>query len=887
MPDSPKYLYDPTHADSIAALSRLGRAPSSGAQTIGVFRFRGGEPVRIARLDDNTWMATRLDAAGRPRRLLDRLLELVRSLFRLEGGRRWKLTGRDRREMESWMFAMSARALQQQMRCQREQAAVRDRRDASTLSRLEALPLPLLHAIGVRLSLQDCHALRQVCSRFAKPTAHCVPLLQAALWTTLPGLRRALAHMLPQTESRPFAVEPDRPTRAKALQVAADRVSELPASQRCAGLRSVLDAIQLAFPDGDGAAVPLRVLATELARQPCLAVEESRQVQRLAVELCRALERLPLAERIGAALALHRNPTLSITDRVRALLVPESCWLLAVRVVPAVQRRRVVDDLASLVAEPSRLPPSKAVPLALQALELAELDPGASAQALAALIRISALAMLVQDCPPVPPDPRGGHAAFRAGMAVWERLLATASAWPTQAAVILMKALLQALAALSDQRVKNKARLAAGRWLQNAGELPGNDRHMIEALLFALLAEPARLAAWNAMWDALPPPASQHDDAAEADIRQIARCLTYLADATQWESMLLPRLTPLPPQQQAALLSNLPAFLYRGPHTMELFERVLNLAVHHRLMKPLTLWYRARTLADYGQYGDALDSALVCQPTVQQAQWIVALSRNRVVPQLWIDVGLAAMEPPLPNAALQASLIGAVAVQCHGCGIALDAGWQARLVRLTEALVQLEDTAARLDTAALSALIGIGDVMLQLHDGAARSARRAWAEDAIPAFVDAVWRWVRALPFDSMLGMLAALCTVRAPFAPSYERHFHLATVRHALGLLPALSPEQQSDLLPLLVDMESGPKGARPIDWRGFDRCRQTLWQAIVELPARERARARLLDKVSYWFARAPADAASRRAWRDARREYLAMVDGVRSDHRPVLAWR
>ena len=162
MPDSPKYLYDRTHADSIAALSRLGRAPSSGAQTIGVFRFRGGEPVRIARLDDNTLMAIRLDAPGRPRRLLDRLLELVRSLFRLEGGRRWKLTGRDRREMESWMFAMSARALQQQMRCQREWAAARGRRDASTLSMLESMPLPLLNAIGARLSPKDCHALRQV-----------------------------------------------------------------------------------------------------------------------------------------------------------------------------------------------------------------------------------------------------------------------------------------------------------------------------------------------------------------------------------------------------------------------------------------------------------------------------------------------------------------------------------------------------------------------------------------------------------------------------------------------------------------------------------------------------------------------------------------------------
>src|SRR5690606_4006766 len=99
MPDSPKYLYDPTHADSIAALSRLGRAPSSGAQTIGVFRFRG-ESVRVERLDDNTFVAIRLDAAGRPRSLLDRLLDLVRSLFRLEGGRRWQLTGRDRREME-------------------------------------------------------------------------------------------------------------------------------------------------------------------------------------------------------------------------------------------------------------------------------------------------------------------------------------------------------------------------------------------------------------------------------------------------------------------------------------------------------------------------------------------------------------------------------------------------------------------------------------------------------------------------------------------------------------------------------------------------------------------------------------------------------------------
>ena len=92
---------------------------------------------------------------------------------------------------------------------------------------------------------------------------------------------------------------------------------------------------------------------------------------------------------------------------------------------------------------------------------------------------------------------------------------------------------------------------------------------------------------------------------------------------------------------------------------------------------------------------------------------------------------------------------------------------------------------------------------------------------------------------------------------------------------------------LPLLIQMESGPKGARPVDWRGFDSCRQALWQAIAALPARERARAGVLGKVSRWFARAPADAGSRQAWREARRQYLALTDDVRNPHLPVSGAR
>ncbi|KAA6127015.1 hypothetical protein [Cupriavidus cauae] len=890
MPHPPKYLYEPAHADSIAALSRLGRPPSGGAQTVGVFRFRGGEPVRIERLDDDTFVAIRLDASGRPRRLpgslLDRLLDVIRSLFRLEGGTRWTLTKSDCREMESWMFALSARAMQQEARCRRERAAMRDRRDASTLSRFEALPLPLLHAISARLGLQDCHALRQVCSRFAEPMAHCVPLLHAESWTTLAALRRALAHLSPKTADAPFAAPPDRSTRDKALKRAAGRISVLPASQRRAALQTVLGGIEQAFPDGDGGAVALRVLASRLAQLPCVDRDDRREVQRLAYQLCGALERLPLADRVGAALRLCRSPMLSIADRVRALLVPDSCWVLAARVVPAAERPRVIDELVALVAlvaQPSRLPPSKAVPMAQQALPLAELDPAAGAHALAALFRISSPAMLTHDWPA---EARGGETSFRTGVAVWEHLVATAITWPTQAAALLLKALLQALSALPNQGAKDRARLAAGRWLENAANLPAHDRRAIDALLFALLARPARLAAWNAMWAALAPPKTQDGDT-EMDVSQIARCLVYLADAQQWEPMLLPRLERLPPQQQAAMLANLPAYLYTGPHTMELFERVVDLAVHHRLLRPLTLWYRARTARDYGRYSDALDSALICLPKLEQAEWIVALSRNRVVPELWIDVGLAAMEPPLPNAALQASLLGAVVSQCHQCGVRLDEVWQPRVVGLTQALAQLEGTAAGLDTRAVSALVGIGDTMLQLHDGLAKSARPAWTADAIPAFVDAVWRQVEKLPFASTLSMIANLCVPRALFAPSYERHFHLTTVRHAIALLPALSPRQRGDLLPSLIDMESGPKGARPVDWRGFDSCRQALWQAVAALPARERARTGLLDQVSHWFARSPADARSRQAWRDARRQYLAMVDAAPPEQRPVLVRR
>ncbi|WP_422647662.1 hypothetical protein [Cupriavidus sp. H18C1] len=147
------------------------------------------------------------------------------------------------------------------------------------------------------------------------------------------------------------------------------------------------------------------MLAGQLAQLACIDRDERRDIQRLAHELCRALERLPLADRVDAALLLSRNPTLSITDRVRSMLVPDSCWVLAARVVPAAERRRVIDGLTGLLAQSSRLSPSKAVPMAMQALQLAELDPAASAHALAALLPRSSLAMLMHGCAP---DARGG-----------------------------------------------------------------------------------------------------------------------------------------------------------------------------------------------------------------------------------------------------------------------------------------------------------------------------------------------------------------------------------------------------------------------------------------------------------------------------------------------
>lgn len=883
MPHPPKYLYEPTHADSVAALSRLGRSPSGGAQTVGVFRFRGNEPVRIDCLDDNTFVAIRLDAAGERRGLLDRLLDVVRSLFRLEGAPQWRLAERDCREMESWMFALSARAMQQEVRCRRQREATRARRDASTLSALETMPPPLLRAIGARLSPPDCHALRQVCSRLAKPMAHCVPLLHATSWTTLAELRGAVAQVLPKTADAPFAVALDRSTRAEALTLAASRIAVLPRSQRCTGLRIVLDAIQHAFPDGDGGAAALCALASQFAGVSCIDSGERQKMQNLAHRLCRALERLPLAERIDAALQLRSNPLLSISDRLRTLLLPDSCWVLAARVVPAMERCRVIDYLAALVADSSRVPPAKAVPMALQALQLAQLDPAACAHALSALFRISDPAMLAHDCRPTQ---RGGAAASGTDVAVWERLMTTATAWPNQAAAILVEALMAALSALPDQDVKNRGRLAACRWLENATDLPSHARREIEVRLFALLTKDARLAAWNAMWDALLPSTSE-GGATEADARQIARCLWIMAGAGEWEPILLPRLAQLPAHQRAALLASLPAHLYRGPHTMALFECVVDLAAQHGLLRPLALWYRARTLDDYGQYSDALNSALICLPNIQQAQWIVALSRDRVVPELWIDVGLAALEQPLPSAALQASLIRAVVAKCHGYGVRLDEVWQTRIVCLTRALTQLEATTAGLNAATVAVLIGLGDALLRLHDGMARPARPGWAAEAIPPFVAAGWRWAEKLPFASLLSMIASMCVVREPVDPAFAWHFHLTTVRHAMALLPRFSPRQQGDLLPLLIQMESGPKGARPVDWRGFDSCRQALWQAIAALPARERARAGVLGKVSRWFARAPADAGSRQAWREARRQYLALTDDVRNPHLPVSGAR
>lgn len=877
----PRYLYDADHADSIAALSRLGRSSSDTVQSVGVFRFRGSVPVRIDRLDDKSFVATRLDAADRRRSVFVRLLRIVRSLFGLEGGSRWKLSRDDCRAMESCVFALSARAMQQQQRCQREWAAKRDRRDTGERSPLEALPQPALQAITATLSLQDCHAMRLACVGLARSTANCVPLLQATSWTTLAGLRSALPHALATVAEAPFADPPDRATRAKALTLAAGRISVLPFSERIEGLRLVLDAVERAFPDGAGSAGPLRVLAARLAKLSGFSRDELPEVRRLASSLCRALERLPLADRIDAALDLGRNPMLSVADSVRGLLVPDSCWALAAWVVPPAERRRVVAGLAGLIAEPTRLPPAKAVPLARQALQLPALDPTASAHALAALLGISMPEMLTHVWPTDAPAAKGPSCS---GVPAWEQLLATATAWPTQSAVILVRALLQALSVLPEQRDKDKAGLAVRKWVQSATAVTDDDRRDIETLLFPLLPPHARLAAWDALWDAWSPSNGQ-GDVTEAQARQIAACLRYLPGAGQWESILLPRLNPLPPQQQAAVLANIPAHLYTGPRTSELFERVLDLAVHHRLMKPLAMWYRARTLADYRQYSDALDSALICLPKAQQAEWIVALSRNRVVPQLWIDVGLAALEPPLPSAALRASLIGAVVSQCGRYGARLDDVWRSRIARLITLLTQSAGTTANLDAGTVSALTSIADTLLQLHDAAAKRPEPDWAADAIPAFVDAVWKHVEKLPFNNLYGMIANMCVVHLPYDPAFERHFHLTTVRHAVALLPALSPQQRGHLLPKLIEMESGRKGARPVDWRGFDSCRQALWQAIAALPPRPRAR--LLDDVARWFAHSPADAGSRPAWKAAREQYLALVDAMPVEERPVLGWR
>ncbi|MCG5259426.1 hypothetical protein [Cupriavidus gilardii] len=862
-PSEAVYRYQADHVVSKAAANAPTDVRGGTPLVIGAFRFRDGGLVRITMEKGAVIRATRLETP-RFASAWQRLQYCLRSLFGLEGGRRWTVKPVHEREIANAAchLTMARRQPAHPAPPSAPPSAPSPTPStaptASAASTTESPPLPLVRTLTQVLPfLEPPDRLRamSICREAYRVTegerlpAHL--LVRAQGVHTRSALRTALSDAARWHEAGKLSHR----EYAELLAALATRVACLPPGQRVTGFGDMLEALSAARTLRKWASMPLIALAGVLRDKEGLRQVGAALTDRLCVLIDRLATALPQSatpdERLGIWLPLMQHPASvpAVARRAWCKLVPDpSAWPDAIaHLDPARQQALVPTLIAAAMAIRSKTGERNGVMEEIDsqwlamvgaALDLDDRHPVKGA-GLAALARHSRRAErkidaagLSRDMPPVEQ--------------VWDELFEAAKQADAASAAELVLRLIDRLGDFPPPLVRRRW-LSLWHWVKSNEHVPDMLRRIelqmaMHRPVFA--TEPIRVELWCRLWDEW-----RHGPEA-SDMQVGAALMEAVVQLDNWCGPLVAdKLTTaaygLSARQQAHLLEAV-CTQARLHDATALRVVALDLARIHGQPGPLLSLCRLdRSLFDEVS-GVAL-SALKTLPRPEQARHLEMLLRADCLPTLpgiWAEAArdlTSSGELPRPQwAALARELVRWYARQC-----AYGAMQPAHVHGVVE-LLDRPDAGREPDL--LAAIASLADAMATRGTSwEPTSADRSAAGTLAGTLFRGVWDRIGSAPGPLRNAVLDAL--VRDEGARQRKPMYWLTVqfiVDHAQR-----SPAQRPRLLARLAssvgrhafDVGQGPP-AGPLGPH-----REIVWRAIHALADDQLARP--LDKVIPWFKR------------------------------------
>lgn len=867
MPGSIKYIYHgppPRRLEDVQNLQPV---------------FRRAYPVRIVWLDGKPVRAERVHAAV-PGSRWAWLIDWLRSLLGLEGGRSWSIGARDARSLikqRQWIERAWRRARQPEGHAATDRTAAGAEVLPSSGARCPPVqayvPSIVWRHVCRFLQPDDVLALATVSKDATRAIVSQSLVARAMREASNTASLSAMLAVIDDMASWPGRQDPAWPVtlvdRATVLAALAARVRVLLHGQRTAACAALVDAAQRL--DHAGARAGLLAAIARALNPLC---DADRHV--VADRLLRMIVALPDDLQYATLSPVLDSPQpRKARSASTALAGTAEQWLAAVGRLPAPERGRASDNLllAVLVRDAGHAghgrPPTGIVDAMVADAERSAADYTAFRETF--LETMDNVWIVSGDA-----DQEGAR---------WRSLFQRACALPASLVEPLMHRLFDRLSDLPKGAVP-PCTSAFRAWLETAS-LSASQRIDLGTGLIPLLPQQDRAVYWHARWADWRN--GRFDDEAHA-IRlahRLIRMLRCVPSLGGWPEALDDRsgLAPLAPSLRARLLTMVPFEAMRDKPAClaAVVGQSMRLAAHHDSPTAALWWYMAGALApalrrevksllrrmEPARLFDALSELMRGEPrsphaTTLAIRWLGKTRTNLY--QVPARIRLATLlawhyEEEIRTGSALVERLGHVGT-------------------LTDELGASAPVQAQADFAIAMAVLGNTLAM-----AASLCKSPVPAADAI---VRRIWYWIERTPVPMLAAIVQALLdrnpAARGNTATVYD-HLSRASLAHIMRLASrsaaSVPTAKRGELLIALASAHIEGSSA------GFDATRQAQWTLLRSaVPASHRLR--MLAAAAPWMTRPPKDEGLLSMWLDCLAEYAALCDRLPGvDQACIAHWR
>lgn len=869
MPESFKYIYHGPPPPRLEDVERL--------QPV----FRRAYPVNIVWLDGKPVRAERVDAAE-PGSPWQRLIDWLRSLLGLEGGRSWAIGARDARRLikqrqrieRAWWSA-----------CQPQRPAATDRTAAGAraepASRAHSPPVPT-HVLPVLwrqvcrfLQPDDVLALATV-SKDAKRAIVSQSLVARALreasnTASLSAMLAVIGDMASWHRRHDPAWPVPMADRATVLAALAARVRVLLHEQQPAACVALLDAAQCLDHPGARAGV-LAAIATAL--NPVCGADRHALADRL-LGMILALPRQRQYAALSAVLDSPRPREARLA--FRELHGAAQNWFDVLERLPESERARAGGNLLRALAERSEAPAGDGMPPA-DIEDAMPVDAGTAIAQCAA-----AMAILLETT---------GGAWIASGNAArdearWRSLFQRACALPARLSEPLMYGLRGRLRELPAAAAPGC--IAAFRaWIETA-PLSASQRVDLGAGLIHLLPLEDRAVYWHARWADWRN--GQYNDEARA-VRLAGKLIDMLwcvPSLAGWPAPLDDRHgAPLGPALRARLLTMLPlADMRDAPGCLAaVVDESMRLAASHDSPRAALWWYMAGSLSPAQRR--EVESLLRRMEPARLFDELYELMQGEARWPNAATLAISRLKKPRTSAQEVPARIRLATLMAWHYEEEIRAGSALRerlghVRTLTDELEASAPVQGQEEFATAMAVLGNTTAM------AASLTKRRGEVPAADAIVQRIWYWIDRTPASMRMAIIQALLDrnpgSRRNTAAIFYDYLSRSSLAQMIGLASrsaaGVPTAQRGELLIELASahIEAGSTG--------FNATRKAQWTLLRSaVPAAYRLR--MLAAAGLWMTSPPKNDSLRTTWLGCLADYARLCDGLPAVDQPCVAqWR